>query len=88
MLEQDAIFENVEKMLNQILDHDQSIKLQKDTCLLGKDHLVNSITAIKLVTLCNEYYGIDLLEDDLFLECLDNVEKLVTKIRMLTLQKG
>lgn len=52
-----------------------------NTPLLGKDAVLSSLSVMELVAWCEDTFGIDdILEDDLFLDCLTSVDTLARQI--------
>lgn len=75
------IFNELKVILQKIVD--QEIEIDLSTKLIASENLIDSITVMELITWSNDYYKIDLIEDDLYFSCLETVGTLVDKIYML-----
>lgn len=78
MQSRQEIFFEIETVLKKISNND--IKIDLSTLLLGDNYLIDSLTIIELITWSNDYYKINVLDDDLNLDSMKTVGSFVNKI--------
>lgn len=81
--EKDEIFISVNKILNQLLNYDEEHEFDMKTRLLGNEQ-IDSLLVVKLLTWCEEFFEINLITEDWFLDYLATLENLVMKIYELS----
>ncbi len=69
---------DVDKVIRKITS--KEVVLDLSTPLLGKSNLIDSLTIIELITWSNDYYKINVMEDDIKLEGLKTIGSFVDKI--------
>lgn len=74
----ESILREVESILKILIDDE--IEYNMETKLLGESHILDSVTAIQLVAWGDEYYGINVLEGDMELKCLQTVGEYVERV--------
>ena len=78
---ENKIYKEVSEILNSILKTGGSSP--QDTPILGEGGVMDSVSVINLIALCNEKFVIDVIGDDLSLDCLNSVGALVKHIEDL-----
>lgn len=78
MQSRQEIFLEIETVLKKISSNE--IKIDLSTQLLGDNNLIDSLTIIELITWSNENYTINVLDDDLNLDCMKTIGSFVNKI--------
>lgn len=72
------IYSEVEAVLKKITNQD--IEMDASTALLGSNNLIDSLTILDLLAWSNDFYRINVIEDDIHLECLKTIGFFVDQI--------
>lgn len=75
------ILDDVQNILKLIIN--KEVNLDISTPLLGANNLIDSLTVMELIAWCNDFYKINVLEEDISLECLKTVGSFVDRIYQL-----
>lgn len=63
-------------------------QLTSNTCLLGQQGLLDSVTTVALIAELEHEFGIDIGDEDLTLENLSNAARIATLLRDKLLREG